>query len=162
MYKPFQAAALVPCSRAALRKYAIEFRDHFSPNAYPGPGIARQYTTDDVRLVRFILNLTSGGATLAEVRNRLDAGEFADFDWQPGPVPGQEPPLSPPQPEPPTSLVLMQQLDQSRQAEQQLWERVIDAEKRAAGAEAELSALKAQVGMTEGPRISWWRRLFGA
>lgn len=68
-------------SLAALRNYCERYSDWFSPGAVPPKGQPRQFTADDVRLVQFIRDRTSGDQKQNhdEIEQALRAGEFAEF-----------------------------------------------------------------------------------
>jgi len=165
LYKPAEAATITGASKASMRKYAIQFPDHFSAHATPSPGSARAYTDDDLRVIRFIWQATDGGATIAEVKTRLDSGEIEDFPWHPPRTAAPEPAEEYAETQPLASLVISQlsaQLDAARQREVQLQDH---AREREETLHNQITQLERALGEAQGQlRIlqrPWWRRLLG-
>lgn len=58
-YKIGNVAKMLDISTPALRKWSIQYAEHLSPDANPGPGKARRFTENDVSLLQQIANLRS-------------------------------------------------------------------------------------------------------
>lgn len=169
-YCPTEAARIAGISPSSVKNYVTRHGDYFSPGARPAPGQPRSFSPEDVRVLAYIAALTRQAVTHADIAARLAAGELADFTWSAPPLVEARPQGPPaPQDQPPAALVLAQvlstQLDAARareaaltdrflQREQDLHDRLLAAEARAARAEGELAAIKEQ-------RRPWWKRLFG-
>jgi len=153
------AARSAGISPATLRNYTRDPRliPYFSPTAATNP---RQLTTDDVRTLKYIHNQTTAGKTLDDVAADLDVGRHLDANAWSSPVQDQQPQDQDPQ----HALIdaammtmlatLRDEFAATRARADQLQDALIQAERRAALAEAELAALKT-------PRRSFWQRLTG-
>ena len=173
LYSSGQACKLAGISDGSLRNYCqrgrfgAHYARFFSAGAAPPPGQPRQFTGQDVALLRYIKSRTANGAPHATVAAELAAGALASFEWQPpeesaaqarearsaataGPgeaAQGQ------------AVLALASQwrglLEAAQEREAALTDRLIEAETRAARFEGELTALKAAQSR------GFFRRLFG-
>src|SRR4051794_28396018 len=85
LYTVTQASKLVGASRASIRAYTLrpEYQRYLSTEATPQAGQERQFTRDDLKLLRFIFARTSHGETHEAIGARLSAGELGEFDWSP-------------------------------------------------------------------------------
>ena len=179
LYPSGQAARLAGISGGSLRNYCQGGRfgrfyaAYLSAGAAPAPGQPREFTASDIAVLRFVRSRTAQGAAHETIAAELAAGALETFDWQPpaesaaqvraarqagqaeeeaqGVDGGRQP----------AALAIMAQtvtaeLAATRQREQTLWERIVEAETRAARAEGELAALKAAQD-----RPGFWRRLLG-
>jgi len=156
-YPPKVAAELAGLSVSGVKNYAARWPQHFSPSANPGPNIPRSYTPADVARLRLIGSLQKQGIPSGEIAARLESGETGD-----APADAPQDATAGPQSTQPqqAALALAQQavsalqdvLAAERTERQALAERLQDAERRAAVAEALLIER----------RQPWYRRLFGA
>jgi DNA-binding transcriptional MerR regulator len=168
-YQPSQAAKVIGSSVASVRSYSIRFKDFLSPTATPPPGQARLFSPEDLRVLRFVKAATDGGATLDEVETRLRAGELAGFAWSPDEVAQAEAHEAA---QAQTALALPQvfgrlfaqmeearraEVEAARQREADLVARLLEAERKIGQLEGQLEGMK-KTG--EGPRPSFWKRLF--
>ncbi len=154
-----QAGRAAGVSTASIRNYTRDPRliPHFSATATTTP---RQLTTEDVRTLRYIHTQTAAGRTIDSIAIDLDAGQHLDAPTWSAPE-DAEPPRSPEQ----VQLIdaaMMQMLatlrdefSAARAHADQLQDQLIDAERRAAAAEAQLTQLQQR------PRRSFLARLFG-
>lgn len=173
VYSTAQAAKLTGVSEGTVRNYvrAPQYAAHFSQGANPPAGAARRLTDQDLALLAYIREQTAAGVTHDQIAARIEAGELGSFTWsapeparvgdtwgsipdpaaRPGDTWGSVPP---PQPAPLAIMAqtLTQELAAARQREQELWDRLLASETRAARVEGELAALKGR---------PWLRRLFG-
>jgi hypothetical protein len=177
LYPSGQAARLAGISGGSLRNYCQGGRfgrfyaPYLSAGAAPAPGQPREFTASDVAVLRFVRSRTAAGADHETIAAELAAGALETFDWQPpeesaaqvreARQAAQEEEEGPPKRQAgeaqPAALAIMAasltaELAELRNREQILWERIIEAEKRAAAAEAQLEARKSR---------PWYRRLFG-
>ena len=86
-FSPKEIARLAGVSVATVRGYSNrpELAELFSPGARPGPGQAREFTEQDLKLIRLISELTAQGQTYGgaadTIRIMLGSGEFER--WEP-------------------------------------------------------------------------------
>jgi DNA-binding transcriptional MerR regulator len=170
LYTVTQASKLVGASRASIRAYTLrpEYQRYLSTEATPQPGQERQFTRDDLKLLRFIFARTSQGETHEAIAARLNAGGLGEFEW------------SPPEPQQPAEheeastgmLVPVEQVralqailadarqreletkEQSHAQLQALQEEVRQLTRELGEAQGELNARRRR-------RPTWWIRLFG-
>lgn len=154
MYTPKQVADQLGLSGTTIRNYGRQWSDYLSPSANPEAGQARLYTEGDLAVLTTIAALRENQATTAQVRAALDAGERLE-------------PVRPPEADRAGDTAghadQDQQADQARAAvaaaekalalyqdrvtavearADQLADRLIEAERRAAAAEKELDILR--------------------
>jgi DNA-binding transcriptional MerR regulator len=151
------AAELAGLSVSGVKTYSARYKTFLSPSANPGPGLSRSFTPDDVAKLKAIGALAKQGIPSAEILSRLEAGEMADLQ----PEDASQNVIDGPQATQPqqTAIMLAQSAVNALQAafeaeraeRQALAERLQDAERRAATAEA----------LLQEARKSFWRRLFG-
>jgi len=183
LYSSSQAAKAAGISPGSLRNYCQGGRfgkfyaPYLSAGAAPAPGQPRQFTAADVAVLRYVRSRTAQGAAHETIAGELAAGALDSFNWQPPEesaaqvrearaaqeeaqdVDGWGLPKGPPEAPQPAALVVMaqtltQELAAAHAREQALWDRIVEAEKRASAAEAALSVLK-------DAHKPLWRRLFG-
>ena len=82
-YTTKAASEATGISRPALRLYTGVYSRYLSLDATPEPGKARAFTEADLRTLAFVYHYTGAGETHEAVKQRLEAGELAAFDWQP-------------------------------------------------------------------------------
>jgi len=178
LYASSQAARLAGISGGSLRNYTQGGRfgrlyaPYLSAGAAPAPGQPRQFTGEDIAVLRYVRSRTAQGAAHETIAAELAAGALETFDWQPpeesaaqvraarqagqeeeegqGVDGGRQP----------AALAIMAQtltaeLAAAHAREQAVWDRLVAAEARAARAEGELEAVKAAQARP------WYRRLFG-
>jgi len=68
MIKPTQAAKLLDVNDSTVRRWAVRFARHLSPQT---PGKARVYTNADLDVFRRIKEFTASGKTLAQIDDLL-------------------------------------------------------------------------------------------
>jgi hypothetical protein len=139
------------------------YAGYFSEGASPAPGQPRRLSEGDLALLAFIRERTAAGVTHDQIAAQIAAGDLEGFTWS-APTAGQEEEEAQPKRQAgeaqPAALAIMAQtitaeLAAARQREQTLWERIVEAEKRASAAEAALAAVKAAQARP------WYRRLLG-
>lgn len=152
MYTPKQVADQLGLSGTTIRNYGRQWSDYLSPSANPQTGQARLYTEDDLAVLTTIAALRENQATADQIRAALDQGQRLE-------------PIRPPVEEPTTKQTDQTAADQADRAADraaaetaiaiyrdrvtavearadQLADRLIEAEKRAAAAEKELDILR--------------------
>ena len=67
-----QVAQELDLSAQSVRRYAHEFRDHLGPDANPGHGATRQFTPEDVQVMRAAKRFLMSGLTYETTNQRLD------------------------------------------------------------------------------------------
>ena len=67
-----QVAQELDLSAQSVRRYAHEFRDHLGPDANPGHGATRQFTPEDVQVMRAAKRFLMSGLTYEVTNERLD------------------------------------------------------------------------------------------
>lgn len=83
-YSTSQASQATGVSKQALRAYSSKYRQWLSPDATPEPGKERKFTSDDLRLLRFVfVHTKTEKEPHATVQARLAAGELNNFTWTP-------------------------------------------------------------------------------
>lgn len=169
LYTVTQASKLVGASRASIRAYTLrpEYQRYLSTEATPQAGQERQFTRDDLKLLRFIFTRTSQGETHEAITTRLNAGELGGFDWTP-----PEPQQASDHEEATTALVPIEQvralqaiLADARQRELETKEQ---AQAQIQALQDEVRQLTRELGQAQGElnagrrrRPAWWVRLFG-
>ena len=170
LYTVTQAARLVGASKATIRGYTLrtEYQSYFSTEATPQPGQERQFTSDDLKLLRFIFARTSQGESHDAIAARLKDKELSQFDWTP---------IEPPRPEEQAeaATAAMVPFEQVRAVQALL----ADARQREAEAKEqaqtqiqtlqdEVRRLTLELGQAQGElsatrrrRPAWWVRIFG-
>lgn len=189
LYSSGQAAKQAGISEGSLRNYCqggrfgALYAESLSAGAAPAAGQPRQFTEQDIVLLRYIRSRTAQGAAHATVAAELQAGALAD--WQPPEesaaqvretrqATAQEgdhwdvPPAASQGQS--AALALGQQwvdllnttLQGAQAREAVLTDRLIAAETRAARAEGQLEAAQAQLAELKAAQgRPFWRRLFG-
>ena len=177
-YSTKEASEITGASRQIIRTYTGTYAQYFSTEGAPTqPGQPRNFTRDDLRLIHFIYVMTKErGQNHSQVQARIDAGELADFDW--------EPPDDEEGGDPGTALVSVAQLQAARllledaqrreqeataRAEAQARELREQAESRERELQDQINQLLRELGHKEGElealRASkpkgWWARLLG-
>jgi hypothetical protein len=178
LYASGQAAKLAGISAGSLRNYAQGGRfgrfyaPYLSAGAAPAPGQPRQFTGEDIAVLRYVRSRTAQGAAHETIAAELAAGALESFDWQPpaesaaqvraARQAGQEEEEAQgvdggrqPAPLAIMAQTLTAELAAARAREQALWNRVVESEAGRARAEGELAALKTAQGRP------WYKRLFG-
>ena len=172
-YTTSQAATITGASLQTIRGYTKLYQRHFSTEATPESGQSRRFTPDDLRLIRFCLELASQNLTREQISDRLAAGELANFAWQPA----QQPPDATQEPAPShnTMLVPYERLQAAQMLLQdaQQREQAIKAEAAAqvATLQSEVARLSQELGKAQGEAATlrgsrytaprWWRAVFG-
>ena len=168
-YTTSQAAAITGASLQTIRGYTKLYQRYFSTEATPESGQSRRFTPDDLRLIRFCLELAQQNITREQIGDRLAAGELANFAWQPA----QQPQDATQEPAPSSSTMLVPY--ERLQAAQVLLQ---DAQRREAGSAAQVATLQSEVqrltlelGKAQGEAATlksarytaprWWRAVFG-
>ena len=75
MYTPKQVADQLGLSGTTIRNYSRLWSDYLSPAANPQAGQPRQYSEDDLAVVATIAALRDNSATTEQIRAALDAGQ---------------------------------------------------------------------------------------
>lgn len=168
LYTTKSASQVTGISRPALRTYTARYGRYLSTHATPESGSPRQFTGDDLRVLRFVYELTSGGATHELVQERLAAGALDEFDWMP-PKParssGAEDAL-----DGSTALVTREQVQSMQLLMLDAQRRENEALEREKAAQAQIAELQRALGQAEGElqtlktfkrRPRWLAALFG-
>lgn len=169
VFSTAQAAKLTGVSAGTVRNYvrAPMYAPLFSAGANPPAGSPRRLSDNDLALLAYIREQTAQGVTHDQIAAQIAAGGLAGFTWsapeagqaeaQPGDTWGIPKDPAPTQPAPLAIMAqtLTAELAAARQREQILWDRIVEAETRAARAEGELEAVKTAQGRP------WYKRLFG-
>lgn len=175
MFTPKQIADNLNLSSTAIRNYGRIWSDFLSADANPDPGQPRRYSEDDAAVLATIAALRSKGATPDQIRAALEEGQRLE-------------PARPPVEEgTPTNQATNQATDQARAAvnaaekaiaiyqdrvtavearNQELTDRLILSEARAAAAERELEIMRELYEATVSPapastRPTFWQWLTG-
>lgn len=77
-YTTGTTATLLRVSRETVRLWAEEFSRHLSDLASPGEGRHKQFTDNDLRILRTIADLKRSGSTFADIHTAIDDGRIAD------------------------------------------------------------------------------------
>ncbi len=153
MYTPKQVGDSLNLSSTTIRNYSRQWSDYLSPAANPPTGQPRIYSEDDLAVIATVAALREGQATTGQIRAALDAGQRLE------PMRPVEEPTHAGQ----AADHDQQAADQARAAvnaaekaiaiyqdrvtavearNQELTDRLIEAEKRAAAAEKELEVMR--------------------
>ena len=147
LYTLKQANALTGVSRQGIRQYCARYARWLSTYATPPPGLERQFTRDDLRVFRFIREITATGANHETVVERLSSGALADFTWEPQETP-QSAHSTPT--EPSTYLVPVERLQAAQALLEDAQRREQAAQDRAEALQAEVQRLTGELGRAEG------------
>lgn len=166
LYTLKQANEITGISRQGIRQYCARYGRWLSTYATPDPGRERQFTRDDLRVFRFIYELTSTGMHHEGVLERLGGGGLVDFTWEPPETP-QRPSSSPT--EASTYLVPMERLQTAQALLADAQRRELEAVAKAEAAQAEVLRLAGELGEARGKleiyerrrRPKWLIALFG-
>jgi DNA-binding transcriptional MerR regulator len=161
-YSVKQAADATGISKPALRVYTRRYTRWLSSEATPSKGEARTFTPDDLRLLKFVFDATTAGATHAQVVTRLEAGELAAYPWQPETSPPESEDTAVMAPDQVRLIQAMlehyqQREDAARARESALAERIEELQLQLGEAKGRLAEVRA--ARYRAPR--WLRSLFG-
>ena len=67
-----QVAQDLDLSAQSVRRYAHEFREHLGPDANPGHGATRQFSSEDIQVMRAAKRFLMSGLTYEVTNERLD------------------------------------------------------------------------------------------
>ncbi len=178
MYTPKQVGNRLGLSGTTIRNYSRQWSDYLSPSANPEAGQARIYTEDDLAVITTIAALRENQVTTDQIRAALDQGQRLE------PVrPVEEPPAD----RAGDGSTVEAAVDQARAAvnaaesaiaiyqdrvtavearNQELTDRLIEAESRAAAAERELKVMRELYEAATSPtpadrRPTFWQWLTG-
>ena len=161
MYGSVQIGKHLGVSDATIRNWAAEFAAYLSPGSQTAaPGEVRTFTQDDLTILETVAAFRQQNLSYSDIGQRLAAGERVEIDAPPIDVkPGQETAVT---------IAAFQQtlatyenrIDKQQQQIGELYERLTDAEKRAAAAEAKVEIYEKQREEKTPPR-SFWQRLLG-
>lgn len=160
-------------SRNTVKNWGTEYADYLSEHANPEPGKTRQYTLDDACVLSLVAAMRSDNASYEEIAAALASGDRGMW-----PLPSAT--SEDTQEDQPQNMQLITQLtarasqlegqigaiseerDMLRGKVDDLQASLMDAEKRAAAAEAEANILKALREETAAPvPVSFWDRIRG-
>lgn len=79
LYTPAEVAAIVGCSKPALRSYTATYSAYYSGSATPGIGQTRQYTENDIKLTSFIYTRSASGHTHQDTLKALVDSELDNY-----------------------------------------------------------------------------------
>lgn len=176
MFTPKQVADSLNLSSTTIRNYSRLWADYLSPSANPQAGQGRIYTEDDLAVMATIAALRDSQATTDQIRAALDAGQRLE-------------PMPPPEVEradqaDPADIgqasaaaaaaaastaidIYRDRVNQLEARTDQLADRLIAAEARAAAAERELAVLRELYEAATSPaaagstRPTFWQWLTG-
>ena len=168
MYTPKQVGDSLNLSSTTIRNYSRQWSDYLSPAANPPTGQPRIYSEDDLAVIATVAALREGQATTGQIRAALDAGQRLE------PMRPVEEPTHAGQ----AADHDQQAADQARAAvnaaekaiaiyqdrvtavearNQELTDRLISAEARAAAAERELEILRElHAAADPGHKMTFW------
>ena len=75
MYTPKQVGDSLNLSSTTIRNYSRQWSDYLSPAANPPTGQPRIYSEDDLAVIATVAALREGQATTGQIRAALDAGQ---------------------------------------------------------------------------------------
>jgi hypothetical protein len=181
-YGSAQAARLAELSEGSLRNYSPGGRfgqyyaAYFSAGASPEPGQPRQFSEQDVILLRYIRQRSAAGAPHARIAEEVSAGALESFDWRPPEQSARKVKAdrraaeraeraSAQEDAPPTAAivavqevarqlagVMVAQLEQTRAENEELRGQVLATAERAAAAEREAEMLRAELAAVRAER----------
>ena len=173
-YSTGQAAKALSVSVTAVITWTRQFEDYLSDHTRPPKGQSRRYTADDLLILSTVATLRKQGVDLADIPGRLDDGErmepvnspINDEKQEEDNIPNvvSETAITA------FSAALVTQENQINKLQNkvdELTDRLINAEKAAAAANAELSVLKQITERQADPKpeeerpLTFWQRLFG-
>ena len=171
-YSTGQAAKALSVSVTAVITWTRQFEDYLSDHTRPPKGQSRRYTADDLLILSTVATLRKQGVDLADIPGRLDDGERMEPVNSPINDEKQEEDKIP-NAVSETAITAFsaalesqeKQINKLQARVNELTDRLIEAEKGAAAANAELSVLK-QLTETkqeaeEDRPLTWWARIFG-
>lgn len=168
-YTTSQAATITGASLQTIRSYTKLYQRYFSTEATPESGQSRRFTSDDLRLIRFCLELANQNLTREQIAERLSAGELANFTWQPTQQPLDA--TQEPAPSSSTALVPYERLQTAQALMLDAQRREEQALDQVATLRAEVQRLSIELGKAQGEAATlresrytaprWWRALFG-
>lgn len=150
LVSPTPAAKAAGIAKSSIRNYVTNpvYSDMFSASAQQTP---RQFTTDDVRLMRFIATQTHAGRDHDAIAAMIRAGALAQDDWQPPDITPQLPPQQPQQAaqQPGAALVLASamgaELERYHAMQNGLTAALVEATRELARAEARIQTMQAEL-----------------
>ena len=168
-YTTSQAATITGASLQTIRGYTKLYQRYFSTEATPESGQSRRFTPDDLRLIRYCLELAQQNLTRDQIADRLAAGDLSNFTWQPA----QQPPDATQEPAPShsTALVPYERLQAAQVLMQDAQRREAEAAAQVATLQSEVQRLTLELGKAQGEAATlkssrysaprWWRAVFG-
>ena len=164
MYTPKQLADRLGLSGTTIRNYSRAWSDYLSPSANPQAGQPRIYTEDDIAVITTIAALRENQVTTGQIRAALDEGQRLE------PMrPTVEEPTNPAEDDQPGQAraavnaaesaiaIYRDRMTAVEARNQELTDRLIDAEARAAAAERELAILRELHNAADpGHKMSFW------
>ena len=176
MFTPKQVADSLNLSSTTIRNYSRLWADYLSPSANPQAGQGRLYTEDDLAVMATIAALRDNQATADQVREALDAGQRLE-PVRPPEVeragqadqadPGQASAAASAAAAASTAIdIYRDRVNQLEARADQLADRLIAAEARAAAAERELEVMRQLYEAATSPtpadrRPTFWQWLTG-
>ena len=168
-YTTSQAAAITGASLQTIRGYTKLYQRYFSTEATPESGQSRRFTSGDLRLIRFCLELAQQNLTREQIADRLAAGELDQFTWQAPAEPASA--SQEPTPSHSTALVPYERLQAAQALLQDAQRREETAAAQVATLQSEVQRLTLELGKAQGEAATlrgsrytaprWWRALFG-
>lgn len=169
-YTTKAASKISGASTQVIRVYTQRYARYLSTEATPEAGLERKFTPDDLRLLAFVYRRTAAGETHDQVLARLQAGELAEFAWQP-PAPEQEPEPQSATDSTSVALVPLERLQAAQSFMQEAQRRELAAAEQVAALQAEVQRLSLELGKAQGEAEvlkssryrapKWWRAVFG-
>lgn len=171
-YSTKATSQLTGASRPIIRTYTTRYARFFSTEATPEAGTERRFTAADLKVIAYIYQRTSAGATHEQVLESLAAGELDQFAW----LPPEEPPSAVPgsqsaESAPGGALVPVERLQATQALMLDAQRREEQALEQVATLQAEVQRLSIELGKAQGEAATlkssrytaprWWRALFG-
>ena len=162
MYSVLQAARMASVSGSTIRNWAAEFGEFLSPGANPAPGATREFTDDDLLVFSTVAVMRGQLAETAAIVDALRDGQR----FEPVAPPTED---APPQDRanPETAVTLYKDLiTQLETRAENLTDRLIEAEARAAAAERELQVIRQLYEASTAPQepdrpVTFWEWVTG-
>ena len=166
MFTPKQVADSLNLSSTTIRNYSRLWSEYLSPSANPQAGQGRLYTEDDLAVMATIAALRDNQATADQIRAALDAGQRIEPMPPPeveraGPAdqadPGQASAAAAAAAASTAIDIYRDRVTALEARADQLADRLIDAEARAAAAERELQILREMHAAADpGRKVTFW------
>jgi len=166
LYTPAEVAAIVGCSKPALRSYTATYSAYYSGSATPGIGQTRQYTENDIKLTSFIYSRSATGHTHQDTLKALADGELDNYAFTTPERPTEAPDGPGDSQGTSTAIVPAERLHAALTLLQDAQRREQQAQEAERAAQTRINALERELGTALGKlaqrrRPNWWVAIFG-